>query len=101
MSDSASPSATLHASTNLISATRKARSSAMESMRAVSDIGRLPLLQVLFDQVGLLREERHVLCRFFEKRSERLHGVLELLLELLLLLVAPGVLEVAHPRVQT
>src|SRR3954447_18164329 len=99
MSASASPSATLHASANLMSATRNVRSSAMESMRAVSDIG-LPLFQVLFDQVGLLGEERHVLRRFLEERAERLDRVLELLLELLLLLVAPGVLEVAHARVQ-
>src|SRR5688500_17660714 len=100
MSASASPSAALHASTNFSSATRNARSSAIESMRAVSPTRISPLLHVFLDQVRLLRQKRHVRRRRLQEPSQRLDGLLEALGELFLLLVAPGVFEVAHPRVQ-
>src|SRR4051812_23796930 len=58
------------------------------------------LLEVVFDQRSLLPQELHVRVRLLEEVGQPLGRRLKALRELSLLLVAPGLLNRAHLRVQ-
>src|SRR5262245_8461366 len=60
----------------------------------------LALLQVFLDACGLAHQEGNVLIGDGDEAVEHLHGLLELLDELLMLLVAPAVAEAEQLAVQ-
>src|SRR5438552_3082917 len=97
ISDSASVRAAPEPSANLTSAARKSRMASL-STRASAIL--LPLLEILFDQSGLLSEEGNVLLGGFEKMAQRLDRLVEGFGEFALLLVAPTGLESAHAGVE-
>src|SRR5687768_10032391 len=102
MSDSASVSATFTVSWNLYSACLSFFSASRLCTRATSAISdaRSTLLQVVFHERRLFRQERHVRVRLLQEPAEVLHRRLEGFGELALLLVAPGGFQPAHAGVQ-
>jgi hypothetical protein len=61
----------------------------------------LMLLQIFLDAFGLAQQERNMLIGDLKEMLNYVQGLLELLGELHMLLVAPGVAEPRHLRVQS
>src|SRR4051794_6757954 len=100
MVNSTAASASMASARNLATAACSSRSASTDLTSAVSMPGSSALLQVVFDPLGLPQQEGDVLGGRLNKTRQHLHRLVELLGELGVLLVAPGVAEADHLAVQ-